>query len=797
MKKLGYFWRTSIWSLASMTLLVFILFGAAYFYLDSQLPDINTLNDEQFQTPMRIYTIDHKLIAEYGEKRRTPVTLAQVPKQIIQAVLATEDQRFYNHPGVDVFGLGRAAIQLIKTGTKSQGGSTITMQVARNFFLSRKKTYLRKFKEILLAIKIEREFSKDKILELYLNKIFLGNRAYGVAAAASVYYGKTLDQLTLPQMAMIAGLPKAPSKLNPLADKEAALDRRNHVLQRMYELGDITKKQYLAAIHTPLTASYHGRQIQVHAPYVAEMIRQALYSHFGNDAYTDGLQVYSTINSKLQKIADHSLHSALLEYDQRHGYRGPITNLGLADVTSLDQWLTNLKDIPVVNRLQPAVIIDVGERSADALLSDGNTIELDWPGLSWAKPELKDGYTGAAPQKARDILKSGDVVRVEQMPNKQWRLAQLPDVEGALIALNPNNGAVEALIGGFNYEKSSFNRVTQAVRQPGSSFKPFIYAAGLAKGYTLASVINDAPIVIEDPSQEGLWRPQNDTRKFYGPTRLRVALAKSVNLVSIRLLEAIGISYAVDYLKNFGFSPADLPKTLSLALGSVSVTPLQMATGYAVFANGGYKVNPYLIDHIVNSEGKMLMQARPACANNCSANQKPAPQVLSPQVAYLMTSAMKDVILEGTGQAAKSLGRPDLAGKTGTTNDQNDAWFSGFNSNIVVTAWVGFDQPHSLYEYGAQAALPMWMDFMKAALADQPEASMPEPTGLVTVKIDPATGLLASAQQQNAIFETFRADDVPKQEAAKTYSHGSTASDTGGNSGNGNAAGEENVEQIF
>ncbi len=524
------------------------------------------------------------------------------------------------------------------------------------------------------------------------------------------------------------------------------------------------------------------------------MIRQALYSNFGNNAYTDGLQVYSTINSKLQLTANHSLHSALLDYDQRHGYRGPITNLGLPDVTSLDQWLTNLKSIPVINRLQPAVIIDVGDRSADALLSNGNTIEIDWTGLSWARPQLKDGYTGAAPQRARDILKSGDVIYVEKLSNKQWRLAQLPEAEGALVALNPNNGAVEALIGGFNYDKSNFNRVTQAVRQPGSSFKPFIYAAALAKGYTLASVINDAPIVLEDPSQEGLWRPQNVERKFYGPTRLRTALVKSINLVSIRLLEAIGISYAVDYLQNFGFSPADLPKTLSLALGSASVTPLQMATGYAVFANGGYKVNPYLIDHIVNFQGKMLMQAKPdiACANNCVLNQKQAKQVISPQVAYLMTLAMKDVIQSGTGRAAIALGRHDLAGKTGTTNDENDAWFSGFNSNLVVTAWVGFDQPHSLSEVGAVAALPMWMDFMKVALANQPEASMPEPTGLVTVNIDPSTGLLASTQQQNTIAETFLAENVPKQEAPKTYSHGPA-----GSTNSSSAGGEENAEQIF
>lgn len=773
MKKIGYFWRKGVWSLASMTLFIFIIFGAGYIYVESQLPNVDALKDVRLQVPMRIYTSDHLLIAEYGEKRRIPITLKQVPKLLVDAILSTEDQRFYDHPGVDILGLGRAAIQVIRTGTKSQGGSTITMQVARNFFLSSKKTYLRKFKEILLAIKIDRELSKDKILELYLNKIFLGNRAYGVAAAARVYYGTTLDKLTLPQMAMIAGLPKAPSALNPLANKKAALKRRDHVLERMYAEGFITQEQYQQAINTPLTAVYHGRQIEVQAPYVAEMIRQALYSHFGKKAYTDGFQVTTTINGKFQQAANKALRDALLAYDLRHGYRGPLNHLSL---DNKDELLQQLKNIPAIHQLQPAIVTAVNQRSATVLLTDGSTVTIPWQGLAWARPALKKGYVGKAPQTASDILTSGDVIRVEQLDNTQWRLAQVPDVEGAIIALNPTNGAIEALDGGFNYNKSKFNRVTQAARQPGSCFKPFIYAAALAKGFTLASVINDAPIVKDDPTQEGLWRPQNDTRKFYGPTRLRIGLIRSRNLVSIRLLESVGIPYAVNYLKNFGFEPADLPKTLSLALGSVSVTPMQIASGYAVFANGGYQVKPYIIDSITDSEGQVIMQAKPAVAcDKCTDNQVQAQRVISPQVAYLMTLAMKDVIQHGTGRAAKVLKRTDLAGKTGTTNDQNDAWFSGFNRHLVVTTWVGFDKPSSLHEYGARAALPMWIDFMKVALADQPESTLSEPPNLVTVRIDPTTGMQTTAQQQGSIFETFRQQYVPKLEAKNSSSTNGTA----------------------
>lgn len=701
----------------------------------------------------------------------------KVPPLLIDAILATEDQRYYEHPGVDPIGLMRAAIQLIVTGTKSQGGSTITMQVARNFFLSPKKTFTRKFREILLALKIDSEFSKQKVLELYLNKIYLGNRAYGVSAAAHVYYGKKLSDLTLPQMAMIAGLPKAPSALNPLANPVAARDRRDHVLWRMHDKHFISTAEYEAARHTPLTASYHDEPISVYAPYVAEMVRDAMVEHYGKKAaYDDGFNVYTTVSSKDQMDANNALQDTLIAYDKRHGYRGPTANWGsINSPDTLQTWAKKLALLPTIGPLQPAVVTKVKSKSAQALLGSGEIITIPWQGIVWAKREIKNLAWGAVPKTASNVLKQGDLIHVQQLKNDNWTLAQVPQVQGALVALNPKNGAILAMVGGFDFDQSNFNRVIQAERQPGSSFKPFVYAAALAKGYTLATLINDAPVVVNDPSEEMLWRPQNDTRRFYGPTRVRVGLMQSRNLVSIRLLQDIGPDYAADYTARFGFDPEKLPHTLSLALGSALVTPLEMATGYAVFANGGYKVSPYLIDHITDSERKVIYQAEPKlacedCVNlNDSQDHYPiapevqAKQVISPQIAYLMTSAMQSVIKHGTGRAALVLKRSDLAGKTGSTNDLKDAWFSGFNSDIVTTAWVGFDQPKSLHEYGAQVALPMWIDFMKHALKGKPENSMTEPPDIITAKIDPKSGLLAYPGERNAIFEIFRKQYAPTQ----------------------------------
>jgi penicillin-binding protein 1A len=760
------FFKRGLWSLLSLALMGFILSLFAFIYMESFLPNVETLRHVQLQVPLRIFTADGKLIAEYGQKRRIPVTLDQVPKPLIKAVLATEDQRFFEHPGVDVMGLARAAVRIIQSGAKTQGGSTITMQVARNFFLSRKKTYLRKFNEILLALKIDHELSKDKILELYLNKIYFGNRAYGIATAARVYYGKPLAQLTLPQMAMLAGLPKAPSKINPLANPKAALKRRNHVLTRMLEVNYIDKATYDDALQTPLTASYHGRQIEIHAPYIAEMIRQAMAEHYGEKAYTEGFQVYTTINARLQRAAQNAVHTTLLSYDKRHGYRGPFGHLGDPAVEAPEDIITQLKKIAPVNGLQPAAVITLTDRQATCLLANGQAAVIKWPQMRWARPTLDKGQVGPRPQSAKEILNPGDVIRVQSKQGKWW-LAQLPKAQGALVTLNPNNGAIEALVGGFNYDASKFNRATQAYRQPGSSFKPFVYAAALAKGFTLASVINDAPVVKNDPSLETLWRPQNDTKIFYGPTRLRIALIRSRNLVSIRLLQAIGIPYTLNFLKRFGFEPNKLPKTLSLALGSATVTPLQLATAYATFANGGYRIEPFIIDHINNAEGVTELKIVPKTTDpSAPANQRAA-RVLSPQVAYLMTLAMRDVIQHGTGRAARVLKRDDLAGKTGTTNEQNDAWFSGFNGDLVTTCWMGFDTPQSLHEYASASALPMWIDFMRLALSDKPAHPLAQPANLITVRIDPRTGMRARPGQGNAIFETFRSNHVPKRQSSQ------------------------------
>ena len=511
----------------SRTLLATAILGAISFiilvtYLEANLPSVDMLKDVQLQVPLKIYTADGKLIAEYGEKRRTPLSLDQIPQSLIHAVVATEDRRFYQHPGVDLRGLVRAAVSLLSKGRKEQGGSTITMQVARNFFLTRKKTYIRKVNEILLALKIEQELSKDEILELYLNKIYLGKRAYGVAAAAEVYYGTTAAQLTLAQMAMIAGLPQAPSAINPLNSPKNALKRRAHVLERMFAYNYITQEEYDSAMNEPLSATYHGRPIDLHAPFIAEMVRQELVDTYGESVYDQGLEVTTTIDSRLQTAGNQALNRALLEYDQRHGYRKPIMTLTFSSQHNakeeLEHWLAQLQNIPRSNNMIPGVVTAIEEKKAWVLLQNNQYIELPWSGLSWARPQLNNMRLGPAPKKAADITKIGDVIYVQQQPNESWRLMQIPDVEGALVALNPDNGAILSLVGGFDYEHSRFNRATQAERQPGSSFKPFIYGAALEHGFTPASIINDAPIVQEDMSTEYDWRPQNSTKKFYGPT---------------------------------------------------------------------------------------------------------------------------------------------------------------------------------------------------------------------------------------------------------------------------------------
>ena len=662
------------------------------------------------------------------------------------------------------------------------------MQVARNFFLSREKTYIRKLNEILLALKIEREFTKDEILELYVNKIFLGQRAYGVGAAAQVYYGVPVTELTLPQLAMIAGLPKAPSRFNPIANPKQAVVRRNYVLRRMLELDYIAQDEHDAARDAPVTAKVHGLAIEVEAPYVAEMVRAHMEETYGDDVYTAEYKVYTTLDGKLQRAADAALRQALLEYDARHGYRGSERHVASGEeVTSLQKALEDIAD---VGGLVPAVVTSVDKRNVAAWARNVGPVEIGFESMEWARPYTDENRRGDEPKGADAVLKAGDVIRVRPAENG-WTFAQLPDVEGALVSLNPNDGSIVALTGGFDFYRSKFNRATQAERQPGSSFKPFIYSAALEHGYTPASIINDAPVVFEDPSLKSAWRPENYGGKFFGPTPLRTALYKSRNLVSIRLLRDIGIDFALEHIARFGIDVESLPRGLSLALGSGVLTPLELATGYSVLANGGYAVEPYFIDRVLDGDDTLLFAADPlvVCrdcddeeAMTVSASTPPAdgegagaalsaetgadtgtssptgspgserraPRVIDARNAWLMYSLMRDVIRRGTGRKARVLERDDLAGKTGTTNDQYDAWFSGFSPDLVATAWIGFDEfrPLGQRETGARAALPMWIAYMKEALEGvRPKETQP-PEGVVTVRIDPATGEAAILPRQ-------------------------------------------------
>jgi penicillin-binding protein 1A len=770
----------------------------AYLYIGPQLPNIEKLQDVRYSVPLRVYTHDGLLMAEFGEQRRRPVSYEDIPERAIQAILAIEDDRFFEHPGIDYQGLIRAGLDVIRTGKKRQGGSTITMQVARNFFLSREKTYLRKLKEIFLALKIEKSLSKQEILELYLNKIYFGQRAYGIGAAARVYYGLPLDELSLEQIAMIAGLPKAPSANNPVSNPKRALQRRNYVLKRMYVLNKIDSQTYLDAVKQVDNASIHAATIDIQAPYVAEMVRNELVQRYGEEVYRLGYQVTTTIDSRLQRAANQATVTALLAYDRRHGYRGVERQVDLVAEASEADWEAALVGFESVGGLLPGLVVSVEDQTARVFVRDYGIVDLDWDSLSWAKPYKEVNQQGKAPKTAADILKPGDIIRLESLPESRWQLARVPEVEGALVSLRPNDGAVIALTGGFNFFNSKFNRAIQAMRQPGSSFKPFIYSAALEKGYTAASIFNDAPVVFEDPSLETTWRPENYSGKFYGPTRMRVALVKSRNLVSVRLLRAIGAKYAANYAKRFGFPAEQIHKDLSLVLGSSSATPMQMARGFSVFANGGYLVDPYFIESITDSEGEVLFTAQPSIVcDDCeqTVNLRPpktleaetdqkldegdvpkpryAHQVINPAAAYLMNSMLRDAVKRGTGRRAMSLGRNDLAGKTGTTNDQRDAWFCGFNADLVTTVWVGFDQVEQLGsgETGSRAALPMWIEFMGAALQDVPEKELVQPEGMVTVRIDPETGLLVPEGSLAGIEEIFFEENVPVK-YSETFSVG-------------------------
>ena len=789
-----------------------IIVAAAWLYITPQLPPIERLKEVQLQVPLRVYSSDGELIAEFGEQRRAPVRYADLPQTLIDAILATEDDRFFQHPGVDYQGLIRAAVKLVSTGEKRQGGSTITMQVARNFFLSSEKTYLRKVKEIFLALKIEHYLSKQEILELYLNKIYFGHRAYGIAAAAQVYYGVSIDQLSVAQVAMIAGLPKAPSTNNPVSNPQRALQRRNYVLGRMYSLGAIDSDQYRAALDEPDNASLHSATIGVKAAYVAEMVRSYMIREFGDETYTAGYRVTTTLSSERQRAANAAVASALLDYDRRHGYRGVLRHVELTPDATQDELAVLLKGDRPVDEMLAALVLEVGDKSARIYVAGHGYAELDWDGLSWARRYESVNRRGPELKSAGQVLASGDIIRVQELPEGRWLLTQVPQVSGALVSLNPRDGALQALVGGFDFYQSKFNRAIQAQRQPGSSFKPFVYSAALNKGYTVASLFNDAPVVFDDPSLETTWRPENYSGKFYGPTRMREALTRSRNLVSIRLVRAIGPRYAARYARRFGFRDEQMPKDLSLALGSGTATPMEMARAYSVWANGGFYIEPYFIREIRDTHDQAIYTANPAVAcSECEINTpaevseeaeqaaasavpdavtdretdvelaEPAPvyaeRVVDAANVYLITSMLQDVVKRGTGRRAMALGRKDLAGKTGTTNDQYDAWFCGFNAELATTVWVGFDrvQPLGNGETGSRAALPMWIDYMGKALQGVSEATLPQPPGLVTVRIDKKTGLRLPSGQAGGMFELFRPEQVPERYSDRNEGQGTEA----------------------
>ena len=664
------------------------LLAGVYLYLSPKLPDVQTLRNIQLQTPMRVYTREGDLIGQFGEKKRNPLTFSQIPDQFVDALLAAEDDSFFRHSGIDLMGLMRAVSELVLTGEKGSGGSTLTMQVARNYFLTLDRTFIRKFNEILLALEIERALDKQEIFELYFNRIFLGHRSYGFEAAARVYYGKGIDELNLAQLAMLAGIPKAPSLSNPIRGPEAGKIRRNWILGRMLSLGYINSAEHAEAAAEAVTATHHAAKVSFPAHYAAEMTRQRMLSRYGISAYNDGYRVYTTISSDLQQIAQQAVTDGLTTYDQRHGYRGPEQQLPPGDLATeeppLQLWLDTLARTPAIANLQAAIVTQVLEDRAIILLGDGSEHDLLWQnGISQARAYMTENSRSAAPLVPADVLAVGDLIRTrlrddeQQTGSQTWHLTQVPAAQAALVSLDPNNGAIVSIVGGLGFEQSKFNRATQAERQPGSNFKPFVYSAAFDAGYTAASLINDAPVVFEDESLEGIWRPENDGGKFYGPTRLRWALTKSRNLVSIRLLQQMGVDQVIRYAERFGFNTAEFSADLSLALGTHAVSPLELASAYTVLANGGYRVEPFLIERIENFYGETVYQAAPAtvcrhcetAAIDIDATQsgeltmeeildnsnKPAvelpiaPRVMDADINYIIDSILQDVVTKGTG----------------------------------------------------------------------------------------------------------------------------------------------------
>ncbi|AAO09825.2 TPA: PBP1A family penicillin-binding protein [Vibrio vulnificus] len=803
--------RLLIFALICIILGVTTIFGF-YQYVKPELPDVATLKNVELQTPMQVFSQDGKLIAQFGEKRRIPVTYDQIPQSLIHALIATEDSRFYDHYGIDPIGITRAALVVAMSGSAKQGASTITQQLARNFFLSNEKKLMRKVKEIFIAIHIEQLLSKQEIMELYVNKIFLGYRSYGFGAAARVYFGKDLQDLSLSEIATLAGMPKAPSTLNPIYSLERATNRRNVVLMRMLDEKYITQEEYDAARAETLISQFHGAEIEVSAPYVAELARAWMVQEYGEEkAYTSGMNVYMTIDSKLQAAANKAAIDNLLAYDERHGYRGEESVLWKAgeaawDEAKMDDHLSNQ---PTYGELIPAIVTKVESKNATIWVKREQSQTIAWSGMNWARKFITDERQGSAPNSAKDILAPGEQIWVRKVvttddkgeSQESWHLSQVPNANTAFIAMNPDNGAVLSLVGGFNFVHNKFNRATMSVRQVGSSIKPFIYSAAIDNGMTLATLINDAPINKWDESQGTAWRPKNSPPTYIGPTRLRIGLATSKNVMAVRTLREVGLDETREYLTRFGFELDQLPRSETIALGAGSLTPMKMAQGFSVFANGGYYVEPYYISHIEDPYGNVVFESQPQtiCQQDCpvatqtivenengestESTQPFAKQVISEQNAFIMREMMYSNIWgggnwregtgwNGTGWRAQTLGRRDIGGKTGTTNDSKDAWYNGYGPGVVAISWVGFDdhsrtlgktttnanldgKQTSGAESGAKTALPAWIDFMKLALEGVPEHEKVLPANIVRVRIDRETGLLTNKTDDSAMFEYF------------------------------------------
>tara|TARA_B100000965_G_scaffold330912_1_gene294847 strand:- start:327 stop:2681 length:2355 start_codon:yes stop_codon:yes gene_type:complete len=768
--------------LLAMVLFSLMIVSSLNIYIDSKLPDEQEIRDIELQVPLKIYTEDLKLIGEFGEKRRTALNFKNIPTHYINAVLAAEDDTFFEHSGVSYTGLIRSVYRLLTSGRIQGGGSTITMQVAGNYLTSRDVSLFRKIKDIFLAYRLERAYSKEEIFEFYVNRIFFGNRAYGIAAASEVYYGKPLNQLNLAQWAMIAALPKAPSSINPLVNPRRALLRRNWILNRMLDLNFIHIEQFNLAIEAPLTATYHGLVSEVEAPYVSETIRRFMIQQYGLGAYKDGYEVYTSINSSMQKAANLSITEGLEEYDRRHGFRKPNNlnylfpkqfsemnleaqlNLIAQELQRDDEEIiyqsnlngvTNfLQEFTETNNRFPAVVLNT-DNELKVLAKNGEVISIPWSDrVDWARPFINENRRGAKPKNYKDLLLFGDLVWIQkEKVTGELYLTQIPDLQGSLVSIDPNSGSIKALVGGYDFFLSKFNRAEQSSPLLGSNFKPFLYASAFSEGFTASTLINDAPIIFEDEALEEKWRPRNASGKFYGPTRLREGLLQSRNLVSVRLLRELGVEKAISFARKFGFDKSRLPADLSLSLGTASLSPLKNAAAYSVFANGGKAVEPYFIEKILDRSGNIIFQRE----------KIELKQVLDPRAAFLITDILQEAAVRGTARKVSELKRRDFAGKTGTTNNAESTWFTGYNNSLVTTVWAGFDQPRSLgnREFGSSVALPIWLSFIKEIIDQIPVTTMLPPEGLSVIKIDKSTGKRADIDTKSTIFEYFLEEHPP------------------------------------